>query len=57
MNKSPATLLVGSPNHGTVAYQWQYKNIDSDVWTAIKVPSYTCLLYVNTARKIQVYGR
>ena len=51
MDKSPAALLVVSPNHGTVAYQWQYKSICSDVWTAINVPSYTCLLYVNTARK------
>lgn len=51
MEKPPAALLVVSPNHGKAKYLWEYKYSYQDKWNIIKVPSYTCLLYVDTARK------
>ena len=51
MTKPPAALLVVSPSHGKAKYRWEYKSIYVDKWNLIEVPWYTCLLFVDTARK------
>ena len=51
MAKPPASLLVVSPSHGKTEYKWEYQSIYASKWTLIEVPSYTCLLFVATARK------
>ena len=42
---------IGHVFMGKVEYKWEYKSIYIDKWNVIQVPSYTCLLYVDTARK------
>lgn len=42
-------LLVMTPKHGSVEYKWEKKRQWMDDWNLMKVPSYTCLVYVDTA--------
>lgn len=39
-------LLLISPNHGNVCYQWEKK--ETLEWEAIDVPNNTCVLYVKS---------
>lgn len=39
-----ATLLVLSPRHGSVCYNWETRMDAQSIWETI--PSHTCLLYV-----------
>lgn len=43
----PIPLVVIVPNHGRAIYTWEKKPHDGS-WKKIDVPSYTCLLYVDT---------
>lgn len=49
LEKSPQALLVISPNHGRVQYKWEWKHAYMTDWKAVDVPSWTCLLYIDTA--------
>lgn len=42
-NLKCAHLLVVSPDHGSVEYRWERKDVLE--WVHVKVPSDTCLLY------------
>ena len=42
-------LLVVSPKHGSVEYKWEKKRQWMDDCNLMKVPSYTFLIYVDTA--------
>lgn len=42
-------LLLVSSKHGKVEYKWEKKRRWMDDWNLMKVPSYTCLMYVDTA--------
>ena len=44
----PKPLVVIDPNHGTAIHIWEKKQPCDSSWKKIDVPSYTCLLYVDT---------
>ena len=44
LGKSPVSLIVISPHHGSVPYKWEWKRIYMEDWKVIDVPSWTCLL-------------
>ena len=44
----PIPLVVIDPNHGMAIYTWEKKQLHDNNWKKIDVPSYTCLLYVDT---------
>ena len=44
----PIPLVVIAPDHGRVVYTWEEKHPHDSSWKKIDVPSYTCLLYVDT---------
>ena len=46
-----APLLVISPSHGNVNYNWEQKTCLMGEWQTIKVPPWTCLLYVTSANQ------
>ena len=41
-----AILLVLSPKHGSVCYNWKSRSNAQTHWETISIPSHTCLLYV-----------
>ena len=47
----PIPLLVISPGHGQVHYQWEKKCSTMVEWENVAVPPTTCLLYVDTAQQ------
>ena len=47
----PIPLLVISPRHGQVHYQWEKKSCTMVEWENVAVPPTTCLLYVDTAQQ------
>ena len=47
----PIPLLVISPEHGQVHYQWEKKSSTMENWENVAVPPNTCLLYVDTAQQ------
>jgi hypothetical protein len=54
LEKSPQALLVISPNHGRVQYKWEWKRAYMTDWKAVDVPSWTCLLYIDSSTGAQL---
>ena len=48
----PIPLVVIGPHHGRALYTWEKHPHDS-IWKKIDVPSYTCLLHVDTTMLYQ----
>lgn len=44
-------LLVISPSHGNVKYKWEQRTSFMGEWKMVKVPPWTCLLYVTLANQ------
>ena len=44
-------LLVISPSHGKVKYKWEQRKSFMGDWEVVKVPHWTCLLYVTSANQ------
>ena len=44
----PIPLVVIAPDHGKAVYLWERKRPHNDIWEVVKVPSSTCVLYVDT---------